>query len=334
VTNNPGPTFTTTTFSAPTLVQVVSARLVPGTLNFAGAQAIRGGFGPVNVAVTAVDVTGGPGVGTITASPLVFDANVLSRTTTFDPAVAGTSRVSLETPAGFTTPASGQATVATVTAPAITVSPSSLEVGRDLQQAVTVFLQVAPPGPVTVTVSVASTAIATLSTDGTVAGNDSVTFTNVTGTTVGTVFVQGRTASGSTTLRAQAPGYADGQATVQARPSGFVLNTPSFTTSASAANTSVQIIAGRLNPATNALVAVQQVRGGVTVGVPVTATDQVGTGVGALTVSPVVFGPGASSAFTQFDPATAGTALISVGAPPGFETPAASTQITATVLVD
>jgi hypothetical protein len=220
---------------------------------------------------------------------------------------------------------------AAVTAPAINLGFTNLLVGRDLQDAVFITLAATPPSPVTVTVRVTSTAIATITTDGTVAGGDTVIFNNVTTTSVGTIFVQGR-AIGSTTVTAQAPGYADGVGTVTAQPSAFVIISGSFTTTAGAANTSIQINSARLDPTTLNFAGNQQVRGGVTVNVPVTAADQPGgTGVGTITTSPVIFTGSQFVRFTQFDPQTAGTSLISVGTPPGFDTPSNNRQITATV---
>jgi hypothetical protein len=45
----------------------------------------------------------------------------------------------------------------------------------------------------------------------------------------------------------------------------------------------------------------------------------------------LVFANGASSALTQFDPASAGTSLIAVGVPAGFSPPSNFGSITATV---
>ena len=154
--------------------------------------------------------------------------------------------ISVATPAGFTTPSNFQSITATVNAPTITMGNAM--VGRDLQMSVSIILESAPPSPVTVTVT---------SNDGpdrhhydataTVAGGTSVTFTNVTATTVGTIFVQGR-ALGGTTLTVQALGYTPDTSTVTVDPSGFILNMNDITTTAGAANTSLRIDAARLNP--------------------------------------------------------------------------------------
>ncbi len=323
--------FTTTTFSPATTIQVLPYRLTPGTLAIFVNQTLRGGL-TVNVPVTATDQTGGPGVGVITGSPLVFNGGDTFKQAGFDPAVAGTTLVAVVPPTGFSAPSSNRTLIATVTAPPITFGVTNVQVGRDLQQSVSVFLGATPPSPMTVTVKVASTAIATITTDGTVAGSSTVTFTNVTSTFAGTLIVQGRAAAGTTTLSAQAAGFADGASTVTAQPSGFVINSPgSFSTTAGAANTNIQIVSMRLNPTTLNTEVSQVVRGGVTVSVPVTATTLTGSGVGTITTSPVSFTANTNAVVTQFDPAAVGTAAITVGLPTGFDRPSDRQQITVTV---
>jgi hypothetical protein len=323
--------FTTTTFSGVTNLSILPARLTPGSLALSTNQTVRGGL-TVNVSVTATDQSGGPGVGIISGSPLVFNGGDTNKFAGFDPVVAGTTLVAVVPPTGFSTPSTSRTLIATVTAPPINFSTTNIQVGRDLQQQFTVTLGATPPSPVTVTVRVASTAVATITTDGTVAGGDTVTFTNIASTFVGNFFVQGRASSGSTALSAKAPGFADGAGTVTGQPSGFIINSPgNFTTTTAAANTNIQIVSVRLNPITLNTEVSQVVRGGATVDVPVTATTVTGSGVGSITTSPVRFTANANAVLTQFDPANPGTATIAVGLPSGFDRPSDRQQITATV---
>lgn len=74
---------------------------------------MRGGV-TVNVPVTAIDQTGGPGVGTITISPVVFAGNQQTRVTQFDPGAVGTSVITVGTPSGFDTPSNNRQITATV----------------------------------------------------------------------------------------------------------------------------------------------------------------------------------------------------------------------------
>ena len=181
---------------------------------------------------------------------------------------------------------------ATVTAPAITFGSTTFGVGQNLQGPVSISLAATPPNPVTVTVTVSSTAVATIvsSTTPTVEGGNTVTFTNVSSTFVGTILVQGRAASGTTTVTAQAAGFADGTMTVTATPSGFILiNLGNFTTTTAGANPRSRSPRRVSTPTTLNFELTQAIRGGFTASVPVTAVDQSGSGVGVITVSPLAF---------------------------------------------
>jgi hypothetical protein len=152
----------------------------------------------------------------------------------FDPAVVGTTQIQVVPPSGpglgFSTPTTARVITATVTAPGILFSGgvTTTAVGENLQTQLSISLGATPPGPVTVTVTVASTGIATIvnGNNATVEGSSTVTFTNVTTASVGSIFVQGRAASGTTTITAQAPGYADAVLTVTTQPSGFIITPP------------------------------------------------------------------------------------------------------------
>jgi len=213
-----------------------------------------------------------------------------------------------------------------VTAPAITVGAAT--VGKDLQQSISITLQNTPPSPVDVTVTSNSGLIAIVSKDGTLQGANSVVFTNVSSTNVGTVFVQGL-GLGQTTIRAQAAGYAEGAGAVTVNPSGFVINSPgNFTTAATAANTNVQIAAARLDPVTLNRSVNQPLRGGLQALVEVTSSN---TSAGTITTSPVTFSGNVTSVNTAFNPQAPGTSNIGVVQPAGFTVPNNLQQITATV---
>jgi hypothetical protein len=313
--------FSTTTFSPNTTVQITPARLHPTTLNWQETQALRGGL-MVKVAVASPISA----VGSITASQLTFNGGDVSATTEFDPQNPGTTTISVGTPAGFSTPSNFQQITATVTAPAITVS--EVRVGRDLQAVLDIYLQEVPPSPVTVTVTSNDAATATITTTQTAAGGTTLTFNGVSGTFVGSLYVQGR-ALGSTTLTVQATGYTDGTGQVTVDPSGFVTTTPgNFSTTASSPNTTIPITPARLHPTTLNWQESQALRGGLSVSVAVTSSDAL---VGTITTSPTTFNGGDSLANTAFAPVAAGAATITVATPAGFDTPSNYRSITATV---
>jgi len=202
---------------------------------------------------------------------------------------------------------------------------SSQRVGRDLQVAAQVTLENAPPEAVDVIVTVASggESLVTISKNQTAAGSNTLTFTGVTGTTVGTIYVQGR-ALGSTAVTGVAAGYNDATQTVAVDPAGFWLYAPgfsqAFTTTVGAANVTVILAAKRLDPVTLNISADQEVRGGLTVDIPVTSSN---TAVGVITSSPVVFQGGTGTQkTTAFDGISVGTTIVSIPAPvPGFSIP-------------
>lgn len=318
---SPGASHRTTLFSANTSITIRSARLNPTSLAIESVQAVRGGKN-VSVEVTS----SGPAVGAIVNSPITFGANVNSVNTSFDALTLGETTVAAETPAGFATPSQQTQTLISVEAPII--NGQNETVGRDLQGTSTVSLEAAPPSPVTITVTVTDPTKATITTDPAVAGSGSITFTNVGNTASKSFYVQGR-AIGTTTITSTAPGYADSSRTVTIDPSGFTIyNVGSITTTAGAANTTLQIRSARLNPSTFSFAVSMPVRGGLSVDVHVVSSD---TSVGTITTSPLTFGANVQSVNTAFDPLTAGLTAVSVEPPAGFSTPTTSRVINATV---
>jgi trimeric autotransporter adhesin len=319
------PSFSTTAYSGPTGVTVYPSILTPGTLTVAQLNVpLNPGLAPINVPVTSSNTA----VGTITTSPIVFHAGDSGDSTTFQPIAAGTSNISIGTPAGFSTPSQYQQITATVTTPAITVGNTTT--GVNLESYTYVSLPVAPPTGVTVTVTSSGPAIATISNTGTVVGGTTLTFTNVTSSGVGYVYIQGQTA-GTTTLTVSAPGYTSGSGTVSVLPSGFTLYyDSSFSTTTLSSPTTVTVYTASLNPGA---LTVNQVNlplnpGLAPINVPVTSSS---TAVGAITTSPVVFHAGDSNDATTFQPMAAGMSNITLGTPAGYSTPTQSQQITATV---
>jgi hypothetical protein len=108
-------------------------------------------------------------------------------------------------------------------------------------------------------------------------------------------------------------------------------STTSFTTTAGAANTTINVRSAALDPVTLNFRTEQEVRGGLTVNMLVTSSNP---SVGSITLSPIPFigGTGVNKT-TAFDPASAGTAIISIPTPvPGFFTISnQSAIVTATV---
>src|SRR5262249_40049464 len=123
-------------------------------------------------------------------------------------------------------------------------------------------------------------------------------------------------------------------------PSGFIINSPgNFTTTTLSGNTSLQIAVGALNAATLTFSSYQELRGGMSsVSVAPTAPDQTGGPARGPRPGPApLHPPQAAGHHTDgtanggFQPSVAGTSLLQLVTPAGFNTSANFTAITATV---
>ncbi|MHB9036850.1 MAG: beta strand repeat-containing protein [Armatimonadota bacterium] len=315
----------TSATAANTTIEIVSGRLNSSD-SFIEIQPLAAGIGNINVLVTSSNTA----VGTIVTSPVVFNANESLKTTAFDPAAAGNTTISIGTPTNFTTPSTSQSISANVTATNGTINMAGVVVGKNLQTTATISLSKAPTSPVSVIVTVNDSSVALVSKSASAAGSSSVTFTNVSSTSVGTIYVQG-IENGTATLTATATGYDDKTANVTVDPSGFRLSsTTAFEVFTLDANTSITIKSCRLTSA-YAYSADQSIRAGFgSVNVPISSSNE---SIGTITVNPVVFNSTDGSKITYFDPGlTPGTAVISLGSSvSGFDTPTNYQQVNATV---
>lgn len=331
----------TSTFSPPTQFPVYPSILYPSSASNAGSpyqvvNTLSPGVGPVVVPITSSDTV----VGTVATTALTFNAGDTSQQTTFQPTSAGTTTIAIGTPTGYTTPATGYNTfVATVTAPAIGMN--NVTTGYGLESTTYVSLPVAPPNPVTVTVTSNGPAIATISKDGTVVGGTSLTFTNVTSSgNLPVIYVQGQpsatgvasSSSVATTLTASAPGYTNAVATVTVDPSGFATYyDQSFTRTVANGPDNISVYSWILNPGTLTLQTYGLgVNPGITADVSVTSSD---TTVGTISNTPIPFTSTSGSGPFTFTPVGTGTATITIGNPnPAiFSNPSEGQSLTATV---
>ena len=308
--------FTTTTFSTPTSVTLLPAILNSGVLTVAGYASLNPG------ATASVPVTSGtPSVGTVT-TPVNFSGGSSSATFSFQPVASGSTLLSLGAVSGFTTPSqsSTQQINATVTAPPIGLQTTAITTGALLQVSTYAYLSVAPPSPVSLTLTSADPTVATVSTSSGVVGTQAIIFSSVSSASAITYYVQGQ-AAGSTTITLSAPGFQSASVTVTVDPSGFVIYTPSnFSTTAGAASTSVTILPAILNSGLLTVAGYGILNPGMaSVAVPVGSTSpQIGT----VTPSSLSFPAASSSGSLQFTPLQSGsTDVVIVSQPSGFTTP-------------
>jgi hypothetical protein len=329
-------TINTTSLSVNTTLYVNPAALNPSTQNYSVAQPLRAGLGSVSVGVAS----GTTAVGAITTSPVVIGANEFDKTTAFDPASVGTTTISLQTPAGFSTPNNFQTLAANVTGPRI-FAVGSVQVGKDLQVRLTVSLEApAPAGNLPVTITSADPSKVRLSPNSTTLGSETgtLTLTILAGGSTAGFFIHALDNTGSVQLTATAPGYTDSTGAVLLRPSGFALGSescldcsPAFTTTTLSAQTALAVRSVRLDPTTLNFDGIQTLRAGISpASVNVTSSNP---GVGTITTSPLVFNANENQKLTAFDPASAGTSVLSVDTPAGFSTPNNLRAMTANVVV-
>ncbi len=321
--HSPSANFTTSTFSATTDIVLRPARLNPATLAPVTNQRLRGGIS-VLVPLSSSD----PNVGSIGVAPVTHNGGDLSSTAQFNPLTAGTTVVAIGAVAGFSNASANTSLTATVTAPALSLGTSPLDLGVDLQVQRTLSLASAPPNPVTVTVTVLDPSVLVVSGSATSSGSNLQTFPNVNGTTAGILYLQGLSL-GSTTVRAQAPGYSDAVITVAVRPSGFAwFNVAAVDTTFASAPTSLQLRSYALNPVTLTLGASQALRGGASVSLNSMSSQPL---VGSLAPVSLTISGGTLTSTLNFQPFAAGLTNLNLLPPAGFWTPSSGNSILATV---
>ena len=317
--------FPTTTYASPTSVRVAAVVLqastsLPTMLNILTYNlTLAPGVAPVSVPVS----NSTPTVGALGLSTYIFNPGDASAASDFTPKAAGSTTLTIGTPTGnFSTPSQSQyqQITATVTSPQIVVGQT--QTGENVQTYYDLYLPATPPSGVTVTVTIAAPAVAVVSKDVATAGTNTLSFTNVTSTYIGRLWLQGY-AHGSTTLTISAPGYLDGSNTVTVEKTGFSFypyNYSNFTTTTFSSPTSVRVSTVLLDPTSSNIIGYgYQLNPGLTVTVPLTnSTNATGT-----IASSVVLHGGDTSQATNFTPVGAGTSTIAIGTTPpaGFTAP-------------
>ncbi len=335
-------TINTTSLSTNTTVSVFTAALSATTLAPTTNLPIRASdpaspLGPISVNI----ISGTPTVGTMTLNPVIFGTNEISKTTAFDPIVQGTTVLSLEVPATFSTPSVGRQITAIVAGPRIFLSNNTL--GKDLQGTVSVSLEApAPAGNLLVTITSSDINKLRVSSNSTNVGTDTVTLTIFAGNSSGSFVINAMDEQGSVQLTAAANNYTSGTSTVTLVPSGFILTTQSrlsgcipcsspISTTTLSSNSSLFVYPAQLNPTTHAYSVWGILRAGVS---PANVIVTSGTpAVGTITTSPVVYNANDIDKSTAFHPLSVGTSTISLQTPAGFTTPNNFQTVDATVIL-
>ncbi len=325
--------FSTTTFSAATTLTIGLNVLTPGTLGLY----TQGFLGPQASALSFSVASGTTTTGTITGSPTTFPqgyGNYYNQATTFVPAGAGTSTITITQPSGYYACSCTSwplSITATVSAPNITVQGSTV-VGNELITGLNIGIQSAPPTSETMTITSNDPTHFLLSTSPTMIGSASVQVTlTANSTTVPPVYVEGQNFNNNatawtTTVTASAPGYTtNSSGGLSLYPSGVVYyNGSSFNTTISHGATALQTAIVVLNPGSLTLSQTGMNLGPQAVGgISYTVTSGTLT-TGTITGSPASIGVGNSyTNAISFVPAAVGTSLLTINQPSGFTVSAA-----------
>lgn len=309
---------TTTTYSQPDTNYLYPVPLnQDGTIESYGTWYLNAQSAAISVPVTSSSTA----IGTVN-SPVVFHPNDTSEAVNLTPVGVGTATITVGTPpAGFAVASQNASYMETVSAPVI--APSAFTTGTRLQNSLGIYLPIAPPTghPVTVTVTSGTPGVATLSTSATTAGTATLTFTNVTSSYVGTIYVQGQSV-GTSTLTESAPGYTTGTSTLTVDKSGFAFyySDQNFATTTFSGTSTATVYTAVLDPTTQQILNFQYpLNPGVgPVTVPLTDSD---TTVATISPAALTFNTGDSAQNVTIQPVAAGTANITLSTPTGFSTP-------------
>ncbi len=310
--------FSTTTFSSPNSVGVVSV-FTDGNGNVQGSLPLSPG-----VSATVPLASANTGVGTVPAS-VTLSARSNQANFNFTPAGAGTTTISLTTPAGFTAPVAGISATATVTAPAINVT-SEVRTGANLSNSTYVQLNEAPPSARNITITNSNPAVVVLSADPNVPGSGaSLTFNNVNDTYGHYYYIQGLSV-GTAVLTISAPGYKTTTTTITVYPSSFVFSTGGFNTTTFSGPTTVSVYSIYVDNNGYGI-------GSLPLNPGVSATVTLGssnTGVGSVPASLTIQG-GTNHSDFNFVPGSAGTTNLLLTLPTGYATPVGGASAPVTV---
>jgi hypothetical protein len=310
---------------------VVNSAMLDSAKNFVETQQLRAGFS-TSISI-AVDVST---IGFISPASIALGGGSESAAAQFTAQSSGSAALTLSVPASFNRTNQYQSLTAVVSVPSLALSQSDFTVGQNLQTDGHVQLNgVAPSGGLDIVISSNDSAKLLLSNTPTGAGTASITVNIPAGFSASqSYYLQVLGNSGQASYMATASGFGNSTNSLTLGPSGVIIAGPngigatSFSTTSGAANSDIGVYSALLTSSL-AFSAIQPIRGGLSISVPVTSSA---TSVGTISTSPVTIGSGSSFANTQFHPISSGNATLSVGTPSGFSTPSQFTSVSANVL--
>jgi hypothetical protein len=230
---------------------------------------------------------------------------------------------------GYSKPSDYDTTTFTVTAPntgigfcngysAYSGSNTTVALGYNSSCSANAYLSTAAPtGGRTITLTSSDPSKLLLSSNATALGQASITVSVAAGSTSGSAFyVQSGVSTGSATITESVSGYNPTVVTINFTPSGFIVQGGTATTTFSGTSP-VTVMFVQLDPTTFDFIGEETLRPGArpaTVKLIETNTPPTGTpAVGSLSSYSILFNPGDTSHSVNFQPAAAGTAVITFG---------------------
>jgi len=288
-----------------------------------GSYQFRPGYTGVTITVSSSN----PAVATVSPTSLMWGAGTTQLAVTVQPVSTGTAAISFAVPDPYVTPSSVQVQIMGGN---LSIGPFGLKLGKGLQDILYISGDNFGRDPVRVTVTSGDPARVLVSSSPTVAGQASVDVVNQPGRQL-PVYLQALADNGSVQITVSAMGYNSAQSTVQLSPAEVVLAAPQLETltplsaavgfeARMAAQGSTFYYRGpapTLRP------------GAPSVNVQVILSDPT---IGAVSPAQLTFNPGDGVEAFSFQPAAAGSALLTLSVPSGFTDPVSLRQQLLTVV--
>lgn len=298
-------------------LQVWFAMVNPATGAYAGDRALRPGAGPKTVTLN----NSNPSVISLPAS-VVYPDDGSSTSRTYSgiidnasPALAGTSSITVNQPAGHTANTTYTTSVVNVSAPTISISCQTF-IGFNLQAQCSFNTSQSLPSALTANLS-SNNANLLISASRTAVGAQTITPSLNSGSSFFTFFVQALASSGAATITVSIPGYTSGTFNVTLSNSGFY-TWPGATIN-NGQNATVQVYSAVLRDGPNfGVITEQEIRGGTSVTLNMASSNPgIHSALSTVTFSTTPVSTTGTSRSFNVTGVAPGTASISVVQPAG-----------------
>lgn len=304
---------------------VDAARISAGG-SFVEQQMLAGGL-TVSVGLTV----GNPSLGLVNPTSVTVLGGTYGSVSEFQPVgPSGSTTITAATADPAFSTATGGTVGVTIQA-AVMIITGDMAIGKNLQQAGSVFRTVASPTDLPVTITSSNPALVRISATPNGVGTATAIITIPANQTSAPYYVQSLDSSGTATYTVHADGFPDKSGTISLAPSGLAISGSSLTLLAWGPQPIVTVSTAMLDPVTNAWVADQPLSGAYGPVQVDLASSLHSTGT---VETPVTVLPGNSSFDATFTPAAKGspTTITIVSQPAGWTPPTSHNSLSITVL--